>query len=111
FTLMAGQYRLAPLRPGSTVLAGTILGRLAPSRAGADSSLTFMITPAGKHSPPIDPEPILRSWELSAQAGLYGIAAKDPLIDPGTRDATVGQILLMSKPRLQAQVLADHGAH
>ncbi|HWF72946.1 MAG TPA: lytic transglycosylase domain-containing protein [Solirubrobacteraceae bacterium] len=108
--LIARQYRLAPLRPGSMVLAGTVLGHLAPTRRG-HSSLTFMINPAGRHSPRIDPEPILRSWELSARAGLYGIAVKDPLIDPGTRDATVGQILLMSKPRLQAQVLADRGTH
>lgn len=108
-TLRAGQYTLAALRPGATVVAGTILGRLEPLRPGARSYLTFMINPAGKRSPRIDPEPILRSWALSSEAGIYGTDARDPLIDPGGRDPTVGQVLLMSKQRLEQQVLADHG--
>ena len=109
-TLRAGQYTLAPLRPGATVVAGTILGRLEPTHPGARSYLTFMINPPGKRSPRIDPEPILRGWELSAGAGLYGAEAKDPLIDPAARDPTVGQVLLMSKQELQRQVLADPDA-
>jgi hypothetical protein len=109
-TLRPGQYRLAPLLPGSTVLAGTVLGRLKPARAGAPSSMTFMINPAGKGSPRIDPEPILRSWELSARAGIYGSEAKNPLIYPGAGNPTVGQLLLMSKPGLEQQVLADRRA-
>jgi hypothetical protein len=107
-TLRAGQYTLAPLKAGATVVAGTILGRLEPSRPGARSFLTFMINPAGKHSPRIDPEPILRSWELSDEAGMYGTDARDLLIDPGARDPTVGQVLLMSKERLEQQLLGDH---
>jgi hypothetical protein len=106
-TLRAGQYTLAPLRPGATVLAGTILGRLGSSRPGLKSQLTFMINPAGKHAPRIDPQPILRSWELLGRAGIYGTGTKDPLLVVGARDPTVGQILLMSKQRLRAQVLAD----
>jgi hypothetical protein len=39
---------------------------------------------------------------------MYATDAKDPLIDPGARDPTVGEVLLMSKQRLQRQVLADH---
>jgi hypothetical protein len=109
-TLRAGQYTLALLRPGATVVAGTILGRLGRSRSNPRGSLTFMINPAGKRSPRIDPEPILRSWELAGEAGMYGTDAKDPLIDPGDRDPTVGQILLMSKQRLEQHLLSDHGA-
>jgi Transglycosylase SLT domain len=106
-TLRAGQYTVAPLRRGATVVAGTILGRLEPSRPGARSSLTFMISPAGKHAPRIDPEPILRSWQLAEEAGMYGSDAKGPLIDSGARDPSVGQVLLMSKQRLERQLLAD----
>ena len=109
-TLPAGQYTLAPLRLGARVLAGTILGRLQPSRPHTRSSLTFMIAPAGKHSAPIDPEPILRSWALSSETGMYGTDATDAPVDLGARDPTVGQVLLMSKPRLERQILEDRAA-
>ncbi|HEY2160464.1 MAG TPA: lytic murein transglycosylase [Solirubrobacteraceae bacterium] len=103
-TLRPGQYTLAPLRRGATVPAGTTLGRL-----DARGSMTFMIYPAGKHSAPVDPAPILRSWQLAGAAGIYGADARSPLIDPGAHAPTIGQILLMSKGLLERRVLVDPG--
>jgi hypothetical protein len=68
-----------------------------------------MINPAGRHSPRIDPEPILRSWELSSEAGMYGSDAKSQFLDLSAHNPSVGQILLMSKQRLEQQLLADRG--
>jgi len=68
--LAKNQYTLKPLKPGATVVAGTILGRIAgPSHTEAPH-LSLMVQPAGKNAPYIDPKPILDGWEQSNTLAL-----------------------------------------
>ena len=105
--LSKNQYRLAPLRAGSIVVAGTILGRIAAGTPALASHLEFMIRPAGKNAPYIDPKPILDGWKLLEATAVYRAAGKNPFWGPGAKNPTVGQVLLMSKQQLTNRVLAD----
>jgi hypothetical protein len=101
------QYTLKPLKPGAIVVAGTILGRVAgPSRTTA-SHLVFMVQPAGKDAPQIDPKPILDGWKLLEATAVYRAAGVDPFYGPGAKNPSVGQVLLMSKQQLQDRILTD----
>ena len=64
----------------------------------------FEIQPAGRGAPRIDPKPILDGWKLLETTAIYRAAGKDPF---GGSEATIGQILLMSKEVLAQRVLAD----
>ncbi len=101
------QYTLQPLKAGSIVVAGTILGRLGAGTKSLASHLTFMIQPAGKKAPDIDPKPILDGWKLLEATAVYRASGVDPFFGPGAKNATVGQILLMSKEQLTNRVLVD----
>lgn len=105
--LNKSQYTLKPLRAGAIVVAGTILGRVAgPSRTTA-SHLLFMVQPAGKDSPQIDPKPILDGWKLLEATAVYRAAGVDPFYGPGARNPSIGQVLLMSKQQLTERILTD----
>jgi hypothetical protein len=104
--LPADQVTLKQLRVGSSVVAGTILGRIAKVGTSAPH-VDFMIRPAGKGSPLIDPKPILDGWQLLASTAIYRAAGKNPFFGPDSRNPTVGQVLLMSKEQLEQRVLAD----
>jgi len=56
--------RCQPLKAGAKVVAGTILGRLGAGTPQLASHLQFMVRPAGKNAPYIDPKPILDGWKL-----------------------------------------------
>jgi hypothetical protein len=101
------QYTLEPLKAGSQVVAGTILGRLAQGTSSLASHLHFMIRPAGKNAPYIDPKPILDGWKLLEATAVYRAAGVDPFWGAHAKNAMIGQILLMSKEQLQNRVLAD----
>ena len=101
------QYTLQPLKAGSIVVAGTILGRLGQGTPKLASHLQFMIRPAGKNAPYIDPKPILDGWKLLEATAVYRAAGKDPFWGPGAKNPTVGQVLLMSKEQLTNRVLSD----
>jgi hypothetical protein len=101
------QYTLQPLKAGAVVVAGTILGRLAPGDQKTASHMTFMIQPAGKNAPQIDPKPILDGWKLLEATAVYRAAGVNPFFGPGAKDPTIGQILLMSKEQLQNRILQD----
>jgi hypothetical protein len=103
--LAKNQYTLEPLKVGSAVVAGTILGRLGAGTPTNASHLEFMIQPAGKEAPYIDPKPILDGWKLLEATAVYRAAGVDPFV--GTKNASIGQILLMSKEQLQYRVLED----
>jgi hypothetical protein len=105
--LAKNQYRLQPLKAGSVVVAGTILGRLGPGTPTNASHLEFMIQPAGKSAPYIDPKPILDGWKLLEATAVYRAAGVDPFFGPNAKNPTIGQILLMSKEQLQTRVLQD----
>ena len=105
--LAKNQYTLQPLKVGSVVVAGTILGRLGAGTPTNASHLEFMIQPAGKSAPYIDPKPILDGWKLLEATAVYRAAGVDPFYGPGAKNPTIGQILLMSKEQLETRVLAD----
>jgi hypothetical protein len=105
--LAKNQYTLEPLKAGSVVVAGTILGRLGAGTPTDASHLEFMIQPAGKNAPYIDPKPILDGWKLLEATAVYRAAGVNPFVGPGAKNPTIGQILLMSKEQLQNRVLED----
>ncbi|MDO9410120.1 hypothetical protein [Patulibacter sp.] len=100
-SLRRSDVRLRPLRRGSKVLAGSILGTT------STTALRLAIRPAGDGSPRIDPRPIVAGWRLLDDASVFGHDDRSELVaDRGDRP-DVGRILLMSKAQLQARVLAD----
>jgi hypothetical protein len=111
FTVAIGLKRkdvvLKPLKPGSTVIAGTILGRIEKTQALVAPNLLFEIRPAGKGTPRIDPKPILDGWKLLEATAIYRAADKNPFFGPDAKNPSIGQVLLMNKEQLAQRVLAD----
>jgi len=105
--LAKNQYTLEPLKPGAVLVAGTILGRLGAGTPTNASHLEFMIQPAGKSVPYIDPKPILDGWKLLEATAVYRAAGVDPFFGPKAKNPMIGQVLLMSKEQLQNRVLQD----
>ena len=106
FGLNRKNVELKPLRKGSQVIAGTILGRIGES-GQASPHMEFAIRPAGRRMPQIDPKPILDGWKLLESTAIYRAAGKNPFFGSDGRTPTIGQVLLMSKEQLQARVLED----
>jgi murein DD-endopeptidase MepM/ murein hydrolase activator NlpD len=100
------QYTLKPLKAGATVVAGTILGRIGKTQNGLAPHLQFLIRPAGKNAPYIDPKPILDGWKLLEATAVYRASGVDPFAG-AHKNASIGQLLLMSKEQLTNRVLAD----
>ena len=98
------QYTLKPLKTGSMVVAGTILGRIGAGTKQHASHLQFMIKPAGKKASFIDPKPVLDGWELLQATSIYRASGINPFVH---KHPSIGQILLMSKLQLQQRVLSD----
>jgi hypothetical protein len=94
---------LRELKTGSKVTGGTILGRIGQADPAQAPHVNFAIRPAGRGAPKIDPKPILDGWKLLETTAIYRAAGKDPF----GSEATIGQILLMSKEILIQRVLAD----
>jgi murein DD-endopeptidase MepM/ murein hydrolase activator NlpD len=105
--LARDQYTLRRLKVGSIVVAGTILGRIGARSRRAASHLWFQIQPAGRHSPDIDPKPILDGWKLLAATDIYRARENDAFYSSESRNPSVGQVLLMSKQQLVERVLSD----
>jgi hypothetical protein len=97
------QMELRPLRSGSHVVAGTVLGHVGKTDHLAPH-LNFSIRPAGRGAPKIDPKPILDGWKLLEATAIYRAAGKNPFAGSG---ASIGQVLLMSKEQAERRVLAD----
>lgn len=95
---------LKPLKKGSKVIGGTILGRLGIDESGRTPYVNFQIRPAGTGAPVIDPKPILDGWRLLESTAVYRAIGLNPLV-PQTGDKTIGQLLLMSKEQLEEHVL------
>ena len=94
---------LRPLREGSQVVAGTLLGRVGDTD-GLAPHLNFSIRPAGRGAPTIDPKPILDGWKLLEATALYRVADEDPFATDAT---SISEVLLLSKEQLARRVLAD----
>jgi murein DD-endopeptidase MepM/ murein hydrolase activator NlpD len=97
---------LRKLRPGSHVIAGTILGRIDKTTSLAPH-VSFSVRPAGPKSPAVDPKPILDGWKLLESTAIYRAAGKNPFFGPDARNPSIGQILLLSKEALERRILAD----
>jgi hypothetical protein len=101
---------LHPLRVGSAVIAGTVLGHLgsATSNQVGDPHMLFEIRPAGVQAPLIDPKPILDGWVALENTSIFRARGENPFL---ATSPTVGQVLLESKRQLEPQVLHDAGIH
>ena len=100
---------LKKLKPGSKVIAGTILGRIGRTEQKMAPHMLFEVRPAGRGAPRIDPKPILDGWKLLESTAIYRAAGKNPFLGPDAKNPSIGQILLMSKEALQHRVLTDPG--
>jgi murein DD-endopeptidase MepM/ murein hydrolase activator NlpD len=98
---------LRKLRPGAQVIGGTVLGRIEKLNPKQAPHVHFLIRPAGKGAPLVDPKPILDGWKLLESTAIYRAAGKNPFFGPDARNPSIGQILLLSKGALQRRVLAD----
>jgi murein DD-endopeptidase MepM/ murein hydrolase activator NlpD len=98
---------LKPLRQGSQVIAGTILGRIGKVDPTVAPHVLFEVRPAGRGAPRIDPKPILDGWKLLESTAIYRAAGKNPFLGNGADAPSVGQVLLMSKEQLAQRVLND----
>ncbi len=98
---------LKRLKPGSKVIAGTILGRIGRTEQKMAPHMLFEIRPAGRGAPRVDPKPILDGWKLLESTAIYRAAGKNPFWGPDSKNPSIGQILLMSKEALAHRVLTD----
>ena len=96
----ASRVAYRPLREGSRVVAGTILGR-AERPTGRPARVRFEIRPAGSRSTRIDPAPIVAGWKL-----LQASSAGSPSLGPAAQ-TSIGQVMLLRKHALQRLVLAN----
>jgi hypothetical protein len=93
-----------PLRVGSLVAKGMVLGHLRVPLGAKDGHMRFAIRPAGDPST-IDPAPILANWVLLKTAlHPHGAKAESDLLG-----ATASDVFLLSKNQLKGDVLSDPG--
>ncbi|HXE46382.1 MAG TPA: lytic murein transglycosylase [Conexibacter sp.] len=100
-------YVLKPLQAGSSVVAGTILGRIGKTDRTLAPHVEFSIRPAGRGAPTIDPKPILDGWKLLESTAIYRANGRNAFAAANGAGPSIGQVLLMSKEQLQQRVLAD----
>ncbi|HEX4466813.1 MAG TPA: lytic murein transglycosylase [Solirubrobacteraceae bacterium] len=93
-----------PLRRGSVVAAGTVLGRVDVAVGAHSGKLKFAIRPSGDTGT-IDPGAVLANW-AQLQAALHPKGAKSANTLLG---ATASDVLLQSRSQLERAVLADPG--
>src|SRR5215207_2846813 len=105
FGLDRRDVRLKTLKEGSTVVAGTILGRIGKTSERSAPHTLFEIRPAGRGAPRIDPKPILDGWKLLESTAIYRAAGRNPFFGSDAEAPSIGQILLMSKEALAERVL------
>jgi hypothetical protein len=98
---------LRPLIAGRKVIAGTVLGRIGTTSDRVAPHVHFEIRPSGRGAPRIDPKPILDGWKLLEATAIYRAKGRNPLAGAGAADASIGQIMLMSKEALQQRVLSN----
>ncbi len=110
FTEGPNDVYLHPLRVGSEVIAGTVLGHVGSDASAQtdDPHMLFQIRPAGVAAPLIDPKPILDGWVALENTSIFRAKGENPFL---ATSPTVGQVLLESAHQLEPQVLHDPGIH
>ncbi len=96
--------RWLPLRKGSIVSQGTVLGRTGIPTGARYGHMLFSIRPSGD-SATVDPRPILHNWK-QLDVALHPKGAKASSVLTG---ATAGEVFLLSKSQLEREVLSDPG--
>ncbi len=91
-----------PLKSGSIVAEGTVLGHVNLPPRAKDGHLQFAIAPAGDPDT-IDPAPIIENW-VELRAALHPRGAKT---GESLTGATAAEAFLISKSRLQQEILSD----
>ena len=108
FGVDPSKVRLRPLKKGSRVIGGTILGRIGSTKRDMAAHLDFSIRPAGRGAPTIDPKPILDGWKLLEATAIYRASGRNVLYGKDAAGAmSIGQIMLLPKPLLEKRVLSD----
>jgi hypothetical protein len=93
-----------PLRKGSVVASGTVLGRVSTPPGAQDGHLRFAIRPAGD-AETVNPGPILANWaQLQTALHPQGAKATNALLG-----ATASDVFLLSQGQLERAVLSDPG--
>jgi hypothetical protein len=92
-----------PLRAGSVVSRGTVLGRVRTAPRASAGHLRFAIQPAGDRTT-IDPRPIIANW-VALEASLHPQGAAKG--DTDLLGATASGVFLQSKAELQRAILSD----
>ena len=93
-----------PLRVGSVVASGTVLGRVSMPPGARDGHMRFAIRPAGDPET-VNPAPVLANWaQLQKALHPQGAQASDPLLG-----ATASDVFLLSHAQLERTVLSDPG--
>jgi hypothetical protein len=93
-------HRSRSLRPGVPVAQGETVGHL----DRREPYLLFAVRPAGPGAPRIDPQPILDGWKRLASAGLRSAMSRNGFF---AEQASLGQILMLSKAQLIQRVVQD----
>jgi len=93
-----------PLRVGSVVAQGTVLGHVLVPPGDRDGHLRFAINPAGDPNT-IDPAPILQNW-MQLEAALHPQGTKG---EPRLLGATASGVFLVSRSQLERDILSDPG--
>jgi hypothetical protein len=93
-----------PLRRGSVVAQGTVLGHVRVPRGAKDGHLRFAIRPAGDAAS-VDPRAILANWvQLDVALHPQGAKGESKLLG-----ATANEVFLLSKRQIENEVLSDPG--
>jgi membrane-bound lytic murein transglycosylase B len=93
-----------PLRAGTVVPAGTVLGTVDTPSGATHGRLRFAVQPSGDPAS-VDPGPVLGNWaQLQAALHPQGARAEDALLG-----ATAADVFLLTKSELQRTVLSDPG--
>lgn len=95
-----------PLKQGSVVSQGTVLGQSSPGSGSGSGQghFSFAISPAGDAGT-VQVQPVLESWRQLG-AALHPRGAKR---SAGLIGATAGDAFLLARPQLQRAVLSDPG--
>jgi hypothetical protein len=100
----SGAGRPLPLRRGSVVAKGTVLGRVSTLPGAKEGHLRFAIRPAEDPNT-IDPRAILANW-VQLDGALHPQGAKG---ESNLLGATASEAFLLSKSRLEREVMSDPG--